>query len=70
VPLGAGFGDLGPAAFVVSVAGAAAFSMLVFWHASKHGSGHATAWGVAAFLFAGIVVPVYFVRYWLTARRP
>ena len=27
-----------------------------------------TAWGVAAFLAAGITVPVYFLRYWLTRR--
>jgi hypothetical protein len=31
---------------------------------AQHGSRHATAWGVAAFLVAGIAVPVYFVRYW------
>ena len=47
---------------------AAAF-LLVFTHAQRHGSKHATAWGVAAFLAAGIVVPVYFVRYWLLRRR-
>ncbi len=43
--------------------------LLVFMHAQRHGSKHATAWGVAAFLAAGIVVPVYFVRYWLLRRR-
>ncbi len=43
--------------------------LLVFTHAQRHGSKHATAWGVAAFLAAGIVVPVYFVRYWLLRRR-
>jgi hypothetical protein len=37
-------------------------------HASKHGNRHATAWGVAAFLAAGIAVPVYFIRYWLRRR--
>jgi hypothetical protein len=42
--------------------------LLVFVHAQRHGSKHATAWGVAAFLAAGIVVPVYFVRYWLRRR--
>jgi hypothetical protein len=42
--------------------------MAVFAHASRHGSRHATAWGVATFLFAGIVVPFYFVRYWLQRR--
>ena len=43
--------------------------LLVFLHAQRHGSKHATAWGIAAFLAAGIVVPVYFVRYWLRRRR-
>ena len=43
--------------------------LLVFTHAHRHGSKHATAWGLAAFLAAGIVVPVYFVRYWLLRRR-
>ena len=43
--------------------------LLVFMHAQRHGSKHATAWGIAAFLAAGIVVPVYFVRYWLLRRR-
>ena len=42
--------------------------LLVFTHAQRHGSKHATAWGVAAFLAAGIVVPVYFFRYWLRRR--
>jgi hypothetical protein len=42
--------------------------LLVFSHAQRHGSKHATAWGVAAFLAAGIVVPVYFVRHWLRRR--
>ncbi len=43
-------------------------SMLVFRHADRHGSKHATAWGIFAFLFAGIVVPVYFVRYAIRKR--
>ena len=42
--------------------------LLVFTHAQRHGSKHATAWGIAAFLPAGVVVPVYFVRYWLRRR--
>jgi hypothetical protein len=41
----------------------------VFRHAERHGSRHATAWGVFAFLFAGIVVPFYFIRYAVLARR-
>ena len=42
--------------------------LLVFTHAQRHGSKHATAWGIAAVLAAGVVVPVYFVRYWLRRR--
>jgi hypothetical protein len=53
--------------FVVSVAAAA--SMAVFAHASRHGSKHATAWGIATFLVAAVAVPLYFLRYWLRRRR-
>ena len=56
---------LDPLSFLVAVALAAAISCGVFWHANKHGSQHATAWGVAAFLAAGIAVPVYFIRFWM-----
>jgi hypothetical protein len=59
-----------PATFVVAVVIAAAISMGVFGHADKHGSTHATAWGLGAFLAAGVVVPVYFLRYWLSRKRP
>jgi hypothetical protein len=41
----------------------------VYFHAKRHGSAHAMAWSIAAFLAAPFVVPVYFVRYWLIARR-
>ena len=54
---------------VVALVIASAVSMGTFAHADRHGSNHATAWGVGAFLFAGLVVPVYFGRYWLRARR-
>jgi len=57
------------AQFLVAVSIAAAFSMATFAHADRHGSAHATAWGVGAFLAAGLVVPVYFVRFWLRKRR-
>ena len=43
--------------------------MGTFAHADRHGSTHATAWGIGAFLAAGIVVPIYFGRYWLHRRR-
>ncbi|MEI7759447.1 MAG: hypothetical protein WCJ67_01620 [Thermoleophilia bacterium] len=55
--------------FLVAIAIAAGISMLTFRHADKHGSAHATAWGIGAFLAAGIVVPVYFLRFWLRKRR-
>jgi hypothetical protein len=47
---------------------ASALSLGTFAHADRHGSAHATAWGIGAFLAAAIVVPIYFVRYWLRKR--
>jgi hypothetical protein len=55
--------------FLLGVALAAAISAAVFWHADRHGRVHATAWGVGAFLAAGIVVPVYVVLHWRRSRR-
>ena len=60
--------DLSFGEFLFVVALAATASMAVFAHASRHGSRHATAWGVATFLAAGVVVPLYFLRYWLRKR--
>jgi Zn-dependent protease len=62
------FAELSPIQFAIVLTLAALLAMAVFAHASRHGSRHATAWGVATFLFAGIVVPFYFVRYWLRRR--
>ena len=67
--IAASIADLSPIQFAFALTLAALLAMLVFSHANRHGSRHATAWGVAAFLFAGIVVPLYFVRYWLRRRR-
>jgi hypothetical protein len=61
--------DLSPGQFVLVVAIAAALSMAVFWHASRRGSRHATLWGVATFLFAGIAIPVYLVTLLMGGRR-
>lgn len=61
--------DLSPAAFLITLALTASISAGVFAHASRHGSKHPTAWGVAAFLVAGIAVPVYFLRYWILRSR-
>jgi fatty acid desaturase len=58
---------LGP--FLISLAIATLVALFVFRHASTHGSAHPTAWGIAAFLFAGFVVPLYFIRYWLIRSR-
>jgi hypothetical protein len=54
-----------PLTFLVTIALAAAISTAVFAHASKRGNHHATAWGIAAFLAAGVAVPLYFIRYWV-----
>ena len=67
--IAASFAELSPIQFLIAVTLAALLAMAVFAHASKHGSRHATAWGVATFLLAGIVVPVYFIRYWLRRGR-
>jgi hypothetical protein len=47
-----------PAGFLVAVAIDAGLSLLVFRHADRHGSRHATAWGTFTFLFAGLAIPV------------
>ena len=57
-----------PAEFLLAVAIDAGLSLLVYRHAERHGSRHPTAWGVFAFLFAGLAVPVYFIRYYLHSR--
>jgi hypothetical protein len=63
------FSDLSPGEFVLVVAIAAGLSMGVFWHASKRGSRHATAWGIAVFLFAGLAIPLYVLSVLLGGRR-
>ena len=55
--------------FVFAILIASAVSMGTFAHADRHGSNHATAWGVGAFLAAIVVVPVYFGLFWLRTRR-
>jgi hypothetical protein len=65
----AAFQDVSFGQFFIIVAIAAGLSLLVFRHASKRGSKHATAWGIAVFLAAGIFVPAYFIHYFLTKRR-
>jgi hypothetical protein len=60
--------DVSFAEFFLGVLLAAALSMWVYWHASRHGSRHATAWGIAAFFF-WVTVPLYFVHYYSSRRR-
>ena len=57
------------AEFLLAILIAAAISMATFAHAERSGNRHATAWGVGAFLLAGVVVPIYIVRVWLRRRR-
>ncbi len=61
---------MSPLQFLVAIAVAAGISLLTFRHADRHGSTHATAWGIGAFLLAGVVVPVYAIQFWLRKRRP
>jgi hypothetical protein len=58
-----------PFEFLLAVAIDAGLALLVFRHADRHGNRHATAWGLFAFLFAGITIPIYFVRLALRAHR-
>lgn len=55
--------------FLIAIAIAIGASLATFAHADRNGSTHATAWGVGAFLAAGVVVPLYVVRLWLRKRR-
>jgi hypothetical protein len=43
-------------------------ALVVFAHADRTGSRHATAWGIASFLFVPTLL-VYFGRFWLRSRR-
>jgi len=67
VPLA--LGNVSPGAFILTLILSALISMAVFWHASKNGNKHATAWGIATFLFAGIILPVYVIYFLVTRRR-
>ena len=37
---------------------------LVFLHANKRGSKHATAWGMGVFFLFALVLPVYLIHSW------
>jgi hypothetical protein len=66
--LAAALTDLSFGQFLLVVVVFAALSMWVYWHASRHGSRHATAWGIAVFLIWPAIL-VYFIRYYATRRR-
>jgi drug/metabolite transporter (DMT)-like permease len=53
--------------FFFAVLLAVALSLWVYWHASRHGSRHATAWGISAFLVVGFFA--YLAHYAMTRRR-
>jgi hypothetical protein len=37
-------------------------AILIFLHANKRGSRHATAWGLSVFFALGVALPVYLVH--------
>jgi hypothetical protein len=37
-------------------------AILIFRHANKRGSSHATAWGISVFFALGLALPIYFVH--------
>ena len=43
-------------------------AILVFMHANKRGSNHATGWGISVFLALGVALPVYLVHNRLRRR--
>jgi hypothetical protein len=49
--------------FLFAWALAGGVSIGVFLHANRHGVAHATAWASGVFLFLGLVLPIYIVRY-------
>jgi drug/metabolite transporter (DMT)-like permease len=63
--MGSSFSNPSPVDFVIAVVFAAGLAMLIFRHADRHGSRHATAWGLFTFLAALIAIPLYFLNYWL-----
>jgi hypothetical protein len=58
-----------PRRFFVALVISAGLSMLIYWHASRNSNPRATLWGVLTFLAAGLVVPAYFILFWIRQRR-
>ena len=65
----AALSSLSFAQFAIAVVGAALLAMAIFRHADRHGSRHATAWGLFTFLFALAAIPLYLLCYWAAKRR-
>ena len=62
-------GEITTGEFVLAWAVAAVAAALVFVHADRRGSRHATAWGVFVFFFLAVALPVYAIHAWLTRKR-
>lgn len=61
--------DLTFAQLLLSIILGSLLAMWVFWHASRHGSKHATAWGIVTFLLLGLGLLAYYGHYLMTRRR-
>jgi hypothetical protein len=61
--------SMSPAQFLVGLAIAIGLSLALFAHADRNGNKHATAWGIGAFLLAGVVVPLYVILTWSRRRK-
>jgi hypothetical protein len=47
------------ATFLIAWALDTTAAILIFLHANKRGSRHATAWGISVFLALGLALPIY-----------
>lgn len=63
----AALSDVSPGRFLVALVIDAGLSLWVYWHASRHRSRHATAWGLAAFFVVPVIV--YLAHYYARRRR-
>ncbi|MEY2452849.1 MAG: hypothetical protein QOD92_2423 [Acidimicrobiaceae bacterium] len=59
---------LSTANIVLAWSVATVVAAVVFTHATKHGSKHATAWGIGTFLLMIVVLPAYVLHVW--RRKP
>ena len=55
--------ELSTEQFIFALVVSTALSLIVFRHADRHGSKHATAWGIATFFFGAFGAAIYFARY-------